>query len=114
MIFSRFLKYLKSIARNKRPALRCLYNVVKNDVRLTTGSNIRTILLETMSDPRSLNTFALKGWRVYPPNDDWTVGLLRNLLEVRSNNWEVVYDDETEEAAGEDDINFMIAAICTG
>ena len=67
-----------------------------------------------MSDPRSLNTFALKGWRVYPPSDDWTVGLLRNLLEVRSNNWEVVYDDETEEAAGEDDINFMIAAICTG
>ena len=114
MIFSRFLKYLKSIAKNRRPALRCLYNVVRNDVRSTTGKNIRTILLETQTDPRSLDTYALKGWRVYPQHDDWTVSLLRNLLEVRSNNWEVVYDDETGEVVEEDDVNFMFAAICTG
>ena len=42
------------------------------------------------------------------------MSLLRNLLEVRSNNWEVVYDDETGEVVEEDDVNFMIAAICTG
>ena len=39
---------------------------------------------------------------------------MRNLLEVRSNNWEVVYDDETEEVAEDEEyINFMIAACQT-
>ena len=90
MIFSRFL-----IAKNRRPALRCLYNVVRKDVRSKTGRNIRTILLETKTN-------------------DWSVSLLRNLLEVRSNNWGVVYDDDTGEVAEEDDVNFMIAVIDTG
>ena len=114
MIFSRFLKYLKSIAKNRRPSIRCLYNVIKNDVKSMTGSNIRTILREAQVDPRSMDTHALKNWRVYQQADEWTVPLLKNLLEVRADNWEVVYDDEKEEIATDDDINFMIAAICTG
>ena len=114
MIFSRFLKYLKSVALNRRPALRCLYSIVKNDVKTMTGSNIRTILVESQVDPRSLETHALKDWRVYPQCDVWTVPLLRNLLEIRANNWEVVYNDETEEVATDEDISFMISAICTG
>ena len=113
MIFSRFIKYMKSIARNKRPSIRCLYNIIKNDVKSTTGSNIRTVMLETQVDPRSLDIYALKKWRVYPQQDEWTVPLLRNLLEVRANNWEVIYNDETGEAADDEDINFMIAAICS-
>jgi hypothetical protein len=52
MIFSRFLKYLKSVALNRRPALRCLYSIVKNDVKTMTGSNIRTILIESQVEPR--------------------------------------------------------------
>ena len=114
MIFSRFLKYLRSIAKNRRPSIRCLYNVIKNDVKSMTGSNIRTILREAQVDPRSMDTHALKNWRVYQQADEWTVPLLKNLLEVRADNWEVVYDDEKEEIATDDDINFMIAAICTG
>ena len=111
MIFSRFLKYLKSIALNKRPALRCLYSVIKNDMRSPTGSNIRSILRETQVDPRSMDTHALKGWRVYPLQDTWTIPLLRNLMEVRADNLEIVYDDESDEVAEEEDIDFMIAAI---
>ena len=114
MIFSRFLKYLKSVAKNRRPSIRCLYSLIKNDVKSMTGSNIRTILREAQVDPRLLDTHALKNWRVYQQADEWTVPLLKNLLEVRADNWEVVYDDEKEEIATDDDINFMIAAICTG
>ena len=114
MIFSRFLKYIKSIAKNKREALRSLYNVVKDDVRSPTGSNIRTIMLETGVDPRSLDSYALKAWRVYPPQDEWSVPLLRNLLKIRNGKWEVVYDDENDEAATVEDIDLMISTVCTG
>ena len=76
-------------------------------------TNIRTILMESQVDPRSLETHALKDWRVYPQCDAWTVPLLRNLLEIRANNWEVVFNDETEKVATDEDVSFMVAAICT-
>ena len=113
MILSRFIKYLKTIARNKRPAIQCLFNITKDDVRSLTGSNIRTVMLESQVDPRSLKTHALRDWRVYPNEDEWTAPLLRNLLEIRAGNWEVIFDDETGESAEDEDINFMIAAICS-
>ena len=115
MIFSRFLKYIRSVAKNKRQSLRSLYNLIKDDVRSSTGANIRTILLETCRhvDPRLLDTHALQGWRVYPPRDEWTIPLLRNLIEVRNDNWEVIYDEETGDAPTDEDIDFMSSAICS-
>ena len=55
MIFSRFLKYIRSVAKNKRQSLSSLYNLIKDDVRSSTGANIRTILLDTHVDPRLLD-----------------------------------------------------------
>ena len=113
-MFSRFLKYVKTIARNKRASIRCLYGIVKDDVKSITGSNIRTIMKETGTDPRLMKLHGLKNWRVYPQTDSWTVPLLKNLLEICANNWEVMYDDETGDMANEDEIEFTISAICTG
>ena len=84
-----------------------------HDVRSLTGSSIRTVMLESQVDPRSLKTHALRDWRVYPKEDEWTAPLLRNLLEIRAGNWEVIYDDETGESAEDEDINFMKTAICS-
>ena len=74
---------------------------------------ILSILLETHVDPKLLDIRALQGWRVYPPRDEWTIPLLRNLIEVRNDNWEVIYDEETEDAPTNEDIDFMISAICS-
>ena len=114
MVFSRFLKYIKSIANNKRASLRCLYRLIKDDVRTLTGGNTRQIFLETKVDPRTSSSHVQKNWRMYPQLDNWTVPLLRNLIEVRGGNWEVVYDDEAEECVTDEELNFMINAICTG
>ena len=70
MLFTRFIKYIKSLAFNKRLSIRTLFNVIKDDVRSTTGSNIRTILLETMVDPRELKPYLLREWVVHPPQDE--------------------------------------------
>ena len=113
MIFSRFAKYIMMVKKNKRPFLRCLYEIVKDDVQTTTGSNIRTVLLSTKVDPRFMSRHHLKTWHVHPPQDNWTVPLLTSLLELRAGNWEVVFDDE-EDDLQEDELDFMIEAVSTG
>ena len=113
MVYSRFAKYIMMVKKNKRPFLRCLYDVVKDDVKTTTGSNIRTLLLTTGVDPRFMSRHLLKDWRVYPPQDNWTVPLLSSLLELRAGNWEVLFDDEEDDLQN-DEIDFMIEAVTTG
>jgi hypothetical protein len=70
MIYSRFAKNLVMVKNNKRPVLRCLYNIEKDDGRTTTGSNIRTLLLSTGVDPRFMSRHNLKAWHVFPPKDN--------------------------------------------
>ena len=86
---------------------------MKDDVKSTSGSNIRTVLLSTGVDPRFMSRHSLKTWRVHPPKDNWTVPLLTSLLELRAGNWEIAFDDE-EESLQDDDVDFMIAAVCSG
>ena len=114
MIMSRFVKYVKSVAQNKRPTLKSLYSIIKDDVKSPTGSNIRSTLIETGTDPRRIGTFLPKDWRVYAPQDDWTVPLLWNLLQVRGDKWEILFDDEAGIVAEDEEVEFMINAICTG
>ena len=42
-----FLNFIKSIKESSKPVLKQLYDLTKDDVRTTTGSNLRNILLLT-------------------------------------------------------------------
>ena len=86
---------------------------MKDDIKTTTGSNIRTLLLSTGVDPRFMSRHNLKTWRVYPPKDNWTVPLLTSLLELKAGNWEVAFDDE-DDSLQEDEVDFMIEAVSSG
>ena len=101
------------VRKNKRPVLRCLYSLVKDDIKTTTGSNIRTLLLSSGVDPRFMSRHILKTWCVYPPKDNWTVPLLTSLLELKAGNWEVAFDDE-DDSLQEDEVDFMIEAVSSG
>jgi hypothetical protein len=113
MIYSRFSKYMMMVKKNKRPFLRDLYGIVKDDIRTTSGSNIRTILLSTGFDPRCMDKNKINGWFAYPLQDTWTLPLLISLIELRSENWQVLFDDE-DVFLQQDELNFMIEAITTG
>ena len=57
----------------------------------------------------------LSGWRVYQPADTWRVPLLVSLLELRNDNWIVNFDIEDEEDTFNDqEIDFMVEAVCLG
>ena len=63
--------------------------------------------------PRRLEVYALKNWREYTVEDDWPVPLLRNLMKVRGDYWELIFDEENEITTEDEEIDFMIRAICT-
>ena len=114
MIYSRFSKYISVLKKNKRLSIRTLYSISANDVRTTTGSNVRKILLKSGIDPRCVPKQKFSDWRVYSAVDTWTVPLLSSLLELRSDAWEVNFDVEAGECLEDEEINFMIEAVCTG
>ena len=77
--------------------MRDLFNLVKDDVRSTVGSNLRTIFLDTDIQviPGITSKAALVNYTVYETKGDWQIPLLTSLLEIRDDNWEVKFDDES-------------------
>ena len=65
-------------------------------------------------DPRVKPQSSFSNWRVYTPFDSWSVPLLASLLQLRSEAWIDNFDIEKEKRLGEDDIKFMIEAVCMG
>ena len=117
MVYSRYSKFLKSVANNRRPALRGLLNSVVNDVQSVAGGNIRTILLETnvLIVPGITLPTAFKNYCAHetPQGQEWKLPLLVSLLELRENRWQVSFDEETMNVS-EDEITTMIENICVG
>ena len=113
MVFSRFTKYLELLAKNKKPFIRCLYNLVSDDVSTLTGSNIRKLFLATKVDPRYFAKNALKNWKVYPAADSWTMPLIKSLLWLKEEEWEVIFNDEDNlDSLKSEDIEFMLDSLC--
>ena len=56
----------------------------------------------------------LSNYRVYetPPEEQWRLGLLVSLLEVRDARWNVMFDEESGQLS-EDETSAMINDVCT-
>ena len=110
MIYTRYLKFLKSIATNRR------LRIVTETRRSWTGQNIRKILLDTNVTvvPGVTRTHDLSDYRVYetPAEENWRLGLLVSLLEVRDARWSVMFDEESGQLS-EDETSAMINDVCT-
>ena len=47
MMWSRYIKFVKSLVKNKKPCISSLFKIIQSDIRSVTASNLKTILLET-------------------------------------------------------------------
>ena len=116
MIYTRYLKFLKLLATNRRPALTALLRIVTETRRSWTGQNIRKILLDTNVTvvPGVTRAHDLSDYRVHetPAEENWRLGLLVSLLEVRDARWNVLFDDESGHLS-EDETSMMINDVCT-
>ena len=118
MIYSRYVKFLKNIClKSDRDNLKSLLNIVKDDVRSQTGSNIKKIFLDTgiRVVPGVTLPSALSGVTAYKVEEDqrWRLPLLLDLLRIRDDQFEIRFDEEHDETLEDDDISAMIFETCT-
>ena len=115
MLFARFVKFLNAILKSTKPAVKFLLSVAAADVRSLTGSNMRSILLNTgvVVTPGVTQAATVKKQTLFPVPEaqEWKVPLLHSLLAVRAGEFEIMFDDEEiQEIEIVDDI---LGNICT-
>ena len=116
MMYSRYVKFMNSFSKNQRQSLKALQNVVKNDARSVTGSNLRKILLDTghLIIPGITKKIILDNYKVYktPEGEEWRVPLIESLLEVKAGNWAIEFDGE-QETLNLDAVKLMLDRACS-
>ena len=97
MLSARFIKFVNGIMKSNKPAIKFLLSVMMNDVRSTTGSNMRSIQRHTGVQvlPGTTKVSAIKNFRMHPvPRDqEWKVPLLMSILAIQDEEWEIPFCD---------------------
>ena len=94
----RFLNFVKMIRSSKKIALRSLLKSIEHDTRSATGNNLRSILLQTDVQhvhnlkPTDIN-FKYKN---IPGGEEFRVGFVKEIIEVKNNGLEVPGFDNDE------------------
>ena len=114
IIIKRYIKFLDSLIKNKKPIVQNLIQMTYKDAQTTTGSNIRHILTEFdfLIIPGETKRYDMKKQYIYdiPDGQEWKIGLLSSLLEIRDGKWEILFDSEGEGLI-EDEIKKMIDGV---
>ena len=82
-----FLSFISKIRQSQKPVLRQLYSIVKDDVRTTTGSNLRNILLLTSLssvDDLKPSTADQIRYQVISDRDKWRVPLIQEAIDMKN------------------------------
>ena len=85
-ILRNYLSFIAEVRKSSKPVLRQLYEVSKNDVRTTTGSNLRNILLLTnLSNPDHLKPSIVENisYKMINKEDQWRVRLIKELIDMK-------------------------------
>ena len=117
MLFSRFIKFATSIYKSSKPAVKFLFSLAASDVRSVTGSNLRSILVNTGVQviPGVSRAAQVKKHTLFvvPEEEKWKIPLIHSLLSVRAGEFEIPFDEidpeENEPNIGDD----ILDNICT-
>ena len=91
-MISRFLGFIEQIRKSSKIVPKALLSHISQDVRSTTGLNLRKILLQTNKvsvDQLGKNDIHVIKYFPTPDVDIWKERMLMELLEVRANELEV-------------------------
>ena len=102
IIRKRFLGFLKMIEQSKKKAALKLLQIIRNDVRTITGSNIRKILLEfneqcleNVKIDQKLKMFPV------PTAEQWRVGFVNEILFSKNESFKATDNEITDEISNE-------------
>ena len=81
-----YLKFILSIKNSAKPVLRQLYSIAKNDVRTTTGANLRNILLKTTLlnvDDLQPSIVQQIRYKEIKDEDRWRIPIIQEALDMK-------------------------------
>ena len=85
-LIGNFLNFIKQVRNSPKQVLRQLYSVTKNDVRSTTGSNLRNILLLTdlsNIDDLQPSTVSKIKYKDMLDRDKWRIPLIKEVMDMK-------------------------------
>ena len=116
-LYSRYIKFLKSVNDSSKPGLKFLLNIAKNDIRSVTSANLRKIFDDSKLYivPGVTTKQSLKDYEAYriPDGQEWRIPLLSSLMKVREGQWEIIFDEEDSDDPNENNIDHLINMVCT-
>ena len=115
MLLRRFLKFVNSILKTTKPFLKFLLSTVSKDVRSVSGSNLRSIMLNTGVQvvPGVTQVSAIRSQSLHevPAGEEWKVPLLHSLLEMRAGEWQLQFDDNDDH--NDDIVDDVLVHVCS-
>ena len=81
-----YLSFIERIKKSKKPVLKQLYDLAKSDVRTTTGSNLRNILLLTdLNDVDDLHPGLVNSlqYHMVEEKEQWRVNMVKELINIK-------------------------------
>ena len=92
ILLKRFMNFIQQIRKSTKMLPKLMLDLIKCDVKSTTGSNLRNILLQTRKvNVDQLDFRDIQQLQYYPTKDDekWKENLVLEILNARNNNLEV-------------------------
>ena len=109
VLIQRFLSFIDQVKNCPKEVAKTLLSVIEHDVRSVTGSNLRHIMKICEKDSfRDLSPNDAKSIKYHPLPDDqlWKADMIKEIVEVRSNNFEIV-------GFSHSDLNTIMDYLCT-
>ena len=85
-LFRHYLNFIEKVKNSSKKVLRQMYTVAKADVRTTTGSNLRNILLLTnLSSIDDLQPSSLDNIRYHEilEEDTWRITIIKEAIDIK-------------------------------
>ena len=118
-IYSRYIKFVNTLANNSRECVRSLFRYVIDDVRSQVGSNLRKIFIDSglLIVPGQTMPSALSNYTVYPApeGEEYRIPLIQSLREILCDNWTIIFNEEDGdvEQMEANEIQMMIDELCS-
>ena len=108
ILVKRYMSFIDSIRNSKKLALRQLFMVIKNDTRLTTGWNLRFIMMKTGKNRiDDLNHKNIDfDYHLVKKDEEWKIGFVKELTDVKQGDLEV-------EGLNSAEIDEILRLVCT-
>ena len=101
-LYKRYLQFINNIKSSRKPSLKKMFDVVKNDCRSNTGRNLRKLMKRVGNstiDEVSKEDLRKLTYNEVPTGDTWKINMAREILELKNGNITVdnLSSDEIDE-----------------